>query len=204
MMRAIRVGFGILVLALMIPASAFAQAGTTPFLSIPETLARGESDFGGYVSIEDDIDLFGTYRRGFSPGFDAGLRAGFTDAGGGGVNLGIDGRYMLSHGSKDLPLNFALVANAQFSFMDVGTLLTIPFGVSLGAQLQPEGRPLWLYAIPYLSFEYFNPDAPGSSTDLDIGVELGGRLLLSGKLWLTTAVTIQDDVALALGLVFRD
>jgi hypothetical protein len=203
MMKAIiRMACGILVLAIA-PAASFAQDGTTPFLMIPETLARGQSEIGGYVSIEENIDLFGIYRRGLSPGFDVGLRLGFTDAAGGGVNFGGDARYMISHGSQDLPLQFALVGDAQFSILDGVNLFAAPAGVSMGAMLEPEDHPLWLYGTPYVMFTWVDVDGVGSDTDLDIGIELGAQLLLGGKLWLATALTIQNDVALALGLSYR-
>ncbi len=203
-MRAIRVACGILVLTL-IPAAAFAQDGTTPFLTIPAPLAKGESDIGGYVSIEDNIDLFGVYRRGLGDRFDGGLRGGYTAAWNGGVNLGADFRYLIAGSSKDLPLEFSLVASTQFSFMDAAFLFAIPFGVSLGAQIQAgEGRPLWLYGIPYGIFGYFKPDGVDSTTDWDFGAELGGQLYLSGMLWLTAALTVQNDVAFAIGLSYRE
>ena len=204
MMRAIRVASGILALTL-IPAAAFAQDGTTAFLMAPVPLDRGGSDIGGYISIEDNIDLFGIYRRGLGDRFDGGLRGGYTAAGNGGVNLGADVRYLIAGASKDLPLDFSLVASTQFSFMDTGFLFSIPFGVSMGAQIEAgEGRPLWLYGIPYGIFGYFNPDGFDSDTDWDFGAELGGQLYLSGMLWLTAALTVQNDVAFAIGLNYRE
>jgi hypothetical protein len=197
---------------LLVPAAALAQDGTTPFLTIPEPLAKGESDIGGYVSIEDNIDLFGIYRRGFGNRLDGGLRAGYTEAPGcdgcsGGFNFGADFRYLIAGASQDLPLNFAFVANAQFSFLDPGFLFAIPFGVSLGAEIQAgEGRPLWLYGLPYGIYQYFNPDAAGfdSTSDFDVGAEIGAQLWLSGKLWLTGAFTVQNDPAFAIGLSYRE
>lgn len=206
MMRAIRLACGTLAL-LVLPAAAFAQDGTTPFLTIPQPLAKGQSDIGGYVSIEDNIDLFGVYRRGLGTRFDGGLRAGYTAAGSGGVNVGADFRYLIAGASQDLPLNFAFVASTQFSFVDAGLLLSIPFGVSLGAEIQAgEGRPLWLYGLPYGIYGYFNPDAAGidSDSDFDFGAEIGAQLWLSGKLWLTGAFTIQNDPAFAIGLSYRE
>ena len=118
-MRLVRLACGMLAL-LALPAAALAQDGTTAFMMIPEPLARGQSDVGGYVSIEDNIDLFGVYRRGLGPRFDGGLRGGYTAAGNGGVNVGADFRYLIAGASKDLPLDFAFVASTQFDFLDAG------------------------------------------------------------------------------------
>ncbi len=203
-MRSVRLACAVLALSL-VPTAVLAQAGTTPFLTLPVTLEEGQSDMGGYVSIEDHIDLFGIYRRGLAPNFDGGLRGGFTAAGDGGVNLGADFRFLIAGASQDLPLNFALVTNAQLSFTGNFFLFAVPFGVSMGAEIQAgEGRSLWLYGLPYGIFAYANPDGPGESdTDWDIGAELGGQLFLSGRLWLTAALTVQNDVAFAIGLNYR-
>ncbi len=203
-MKSVRLACVLLTL-MLVPAAALGQTGTTPFLTLPVPLDKGASDFGGYVSIEEEIDLFAIYRRGLAPNFDGGLRAGFTSAGGGGVNVGADFRLLIVGASEDLPLSFAFVTNAQFSFMSDVFLFAVPFGVSLGAEIQAgEGRPLWLYGLPYGIFAYANPDGPiESDTDWDIGAELGGQLWLSGGLWLTAALTVQNDVAFAIGLNYR-
>ncbi|NIR45513.1 MAG: hypothetical protein GWN99_13990 [Gemmatimonadetes bacterium] len=202
MTRAIRLTLGFLMLTAL-PATALAQGGTTPFVQVPDYLARGQSEFAGFVSIEDDIDLFGLYRRGLGPRFDGGLRVGFTDAAGGGVNLGIDLRYLLARATQDLPISFAIVAAPQFSLMDLGNLFAIPAGVSLGSAIDIEGRELWLYGIPYVQWAYFDPDVGDGDDEFDIGAEIGAQLMLAGKLWGAVALTIQDDVAFALGLSYR-
>ena len=82
------VGLVMAVVAVAIaPATALAQAGVTPLLTGPHALSSRQMEFRGYITIEDDIDLFGVYRRGMAQ-FDFGVRAGFTDAGGGGLHLG--------------------------------------------------------------------------------------------------------------------
>ncbi|NIR45629.1 MAG: hypothetical protein GWN51_13905, partial [Gemmatimonadetes bacterium] len=78
-MRGARLAIGLLVLAIA-PATAFAQAGVTPLLTSPDGLARRQMEIRGYFTIEDDIDLFGVYRRGVGSGLDFGARTGYTDA----------------------------------------------------------------------------------------------------------------------------
>ena len=105
MMRAIRLACGTLAL-LVLPAAAFAQDGTTPFLTIPQPLAKGQSDIGGYVSIEDNIDLFGVYRRGLGTRFDGGLRAGYNWD---------DGKYQVSIFSRNILNEVVAVGGIDFN-----------------------------------------------------------------------------------------
>ena len=166
-MRAVRIASSILVLVFT-PASAFAQAAITPLMTSPLALDNGSHEFGGYITIEDEIDVFGVYRRGFSQGLDFGLRGGYTSAGDGGLHIGGDLRFGLSgftSGETSIPV--ALVVGLQLSFTDFGNLIAIPFGASIGAELGSEERPLVLYGMPYLEVVRFDPDGFDSNTELE-------------------------------------
>lgn len=205
-MRSIRMACCILLLGFN-PVAAHAQAGVTPLLAGPLDTGRG-SEFGGYISIEEEIDFFGLYRFAAGPRTAVGLRAGYTDLAGGGLHIGGDARYGLRHSNPDLPLQFALAGGVQFTFADAGNLLAIPFGIAIGADVGEGARPVILYGLPHLLIERFDPDGPfDSDTEVEFGVDLGGEVLVSRRLWgigvLTIASNDNDNVALALGLTYR-
>lgn len=190
--------------ALVAPASASAQAGITQFMTGPTPQPRGVSSIGGYVSIEEEFDLFGIYRAGLSSGLDIGARLGYTDAGDGGVHLGGDLRYALHGGTENFPLALALVGGVQISLMDRVNLFAIPFGVSLGREVGTEEMPVMLYGSPRLRIETVDPDTGDSDTELEITVELGGQVQLSPRLFADGALALasddDDNVAFAVGL----
>lgn len=189
------------------PVPAFGQAGVTQLLTGPFTVPPAARDIGGYISIEDDFDLFGVYRGPIRSGFDYGLRAGYTDAAGGGVHLGGELRYEMHHGSQDFPLAAALVGGAQLTFADFGNVFAIPFGVSLGRDVGNDELPVLLYGAPHLRIMSVDPDRGQSDTRLELSVELGGQLQLSNRLYADGALTLasddDDNVAFAIGLRWR-
>lgn len=195
---------GICLLLLAAPVTAYAQPGTTPLLTGPQTLSSTQMEFAGYVTIEDAIDLFGVWRKGLAGGMDFGLRAGFTDFADGGLHLGGDLRYGLSSSAD---LNFAIVGGFQATLADRGTLLAVPIGVSLGADVGKPDRPVVVYGLPFLQIAYFNPDGFDSDTEVEFGVELGGAANLTQQLLAQAELIISswenDEVTLALGLVYR-
>lgn len=206
-MRAVRIASSILVLVIT-PASAVAQAGITPLMTSPLALESGGSEFGGYVTIENEIDLFGVYRRGVGQGLDFGLRGGYTSAGDGGLHLGGDLRFGLAgFNSGETSIPVALVGGLQLSFMDFGNLISVPFGASIGVELGSEERPLVLYGLPYLDVVRIDPDNRASNTELEFGVELAGEVFLASKIWALADLNVSshddDNVSLALGIIIR-
>lgn len=198
-------GLLLAVILALAPVSAFAQAGVTPLAVDPYPLASGANELRGYLTIEDEIDLFGVYRRGLAGGMDFGLRLGFSDIGDGALHFGGDLRYGLTvEGSE---LGFALAAGLQASIADVGNIIAVPFGVSIGADVGDGERAVIVYGLPHLLVERIDPDGPGDDTELEFGVELGGEIELSPRLWLHSALTIatndDDNVELALGVIWR-
>ncbi len=202
--------------AFIVPTLAFAQAGVTPLLTGPDALSGGQMEFRGYVTIEDDIDLFGVYRRALGQQFDFGLRAGFTAAADGGLHLGGDVRYGLARGQRreeaglpedELTFRFAAAAGLQLTFADRASLISVPLGVSIGTDVGDRERSVVLYGLPFLEIDRVDPEVGSANTELEFGVELGGEVELSrewiGNLALVIASHDNDNISLALGLIYR-
>lgn len=186
------------------PASVFGQAGITQLMTGPIPLARGDMTIGGYVSVEEEFDLFGIWRTATSGSLDLGLRAGYTDAGDGGLHLGGDLRYGIHRGTDNFPLALALVGGLQIAVTDFGNILAIPLGVSLGKDVGTGDTPVLLYGSPRLRIERVDPDFGDADTELEITVELGGQVQVSPRLWVDGALALasddDDNVAFAVGL----
>lgn len=206
-MRRLSLSIGFLLALSLSPTAAFGQAGVTPLAVDPYPLASGVNEFRGYVTIEDDWDLFGVFRRGLSGGLDFGLRLGYTDAFGEGLHLGGDIRYGLPIEGTELA--FALAAGLQFTLADFRDVIAVPFGVSIGADIGNEERSVILYGLPHFLVERFDFDRPrdDEETELEFGLEMGGEIELTRTLWLHPALTIatndDDNVELALGIIYR-
>jgi hypothetical protein len=204
MMRGARLAIGLLVLAVT-PVTAFAQAGITPLMTGPDALGRGEMEVRGYFTIEEEIDIFGVYRRGVGGNLDFGVRAGYTGAGDGGFHVGGDLRYELR--AEGMDVDFAVVGGLQASFMDVANLISVPLGVSIGTDVGNAERSVILYGLPFLEIDRIDPDGAGSDTELEFGVELGGEVEITSN-WIADAGLSftsheGDSVHLALGVIWR-
>jgi hypothetical protein len=204
MMRGARLAISLLVLAVT-PATVFAQRGVTRLMTGPDALGRGEMEGRGYITIEEDIDVFGVYRRGMGGSLDFGVRAGYTGAGDGGLHIGGDLRYGLPVG--DMDVDIALAAGVQASFMDLGNLIAVPFGVSIGTDVGNAERSVILYGLPFLEIDRIDPDDFEADTELEVGIELGGEVEIT-RSWIGNAVLSfsshdDDEVHLALGIIWR-
>ncbi|UCF18383.1 MAG: hypothetical protein JSU87_10545 [Gemmatimonadota bacterium] len=215
-MRGFRLAIAVTAAAIAIPATAYAQSGVTPLMTGPHALSGRQMEFRGYVTIEDDIDLFGVFRRGLGQQFDFGLRAGFTDAAGGGLHLGGDLRYGLARGERreeagvpgdELPVGFALVAGLQLSFADLASLISVPIGVSIGTDVGNQERSVVLYGLPFVEIDRVDPEVGSADTELEFGVELGGEVELTrdwiADLALVIASHDNSNISLALGMIYR-
>lgn len=203
-MKGARLGFALLVLAVT-PVTASAQWGATRLMTSPDALGRSQMEARGYFSIGEEIDVFGVYRRGIGGNMDFGLRAGYTGYFDGGFHLGGDLRYEFPVSGTEL--QFALAGGVQASFMDFANLIAVPFGVSIGADVSSGERSVIVYALPFLEFDRYDPDGPGSDTEFEGGVELGGEVEISAN-WIGNAVLsfsshTDDNVHIALGVIWR-
>jgi hypothetical protein len=86
-------------------------------------------------------------------------------------------------------------------------VLSVPFGISLGADVGTPERPVILFGLPYLTVNRYDPDGRDANTDLELGVELGGEVNITDELMFSGALTIasndNDNIELALGLIYR-
>ena len=202
-MKVARLALSLLVL-LVTPAAVFAQMGETPLALSPMALANKDYEFRGYLTIEDDMDFFGVYRRGVGGSFDFGLRAGYSSFANGGLHIGGDGRYQLPWGASS-PLKYSIVAGLQFTFADAD-LISIPFGVTLGADVGSDERPVVVYGTPLLVIDRYSGFGD-SQTELEFNLELGGEVNITSE-WifsgvLTIATNSNDSVELGLGIIYR-
>lgn len=192
---------------LALPGTAKAQAGVTPLLTGPNTLPTRALDIGGYVTIEDEFDVFGAMRLAVQRDFDLGVRAGYTDAADGGVHLGGDLRYRVHGGTDNFPLALAFVGGLQLSFADDANLIAVPFGVSLGRLVGTNETPVMLYGAPHLRIMSIDPDNADGDTELELSVELGAQVQVTPRLFFDGALTLasddDDNVGLGLGLRWR-
>ncbi|MGD8867181.1 MAG: hypothetical protein PVI01_06115 [Gemmatimonadales bacterium] len=190
----------------LLPTIVFAQAGETPLAVSPIPLGLGGLEFRGYVTIEDEIDLFGVYRQGIGRDVDFGLRAGYSDVWSGGFHFGGDLRYGLPWG-RGTELRYAAAVGLQFTLADLGNILSVPFGVSIGSDVGTVERPVMLFGLPYFTVNRYDPDGASANTELEFGVELGGEVTLTDVLIFNGVLTIasNDDsnIELALGLIYR-
>lgn len=205
MKRMIRLSCIFLTLAIT-PSVASAQRGTTPLILGPIPLDRARSEIGGYITIEDDVDLFAIYRRGIGPGVDFGIRGGYTSAFNDGINIGGDIRYHVASPTEGLQVHTSVIGGIQITLADQADLIEVPFGASIGAEVGSGARALLLYGAPYLFVIRRDPEGPRRDTDLEFGLDLGVRVDLTPKLIFDGLLTItsdDDNVSLALGLAFR-
>lgn len=100
-----------------------------------------------------------------------------------------------------------LVGGLQITLGDRASLISVPFGVSFGAEVGPNDKPILLFGIPFLSVDRIDPDIGRSDTELEGGAEFGGRIEITPRLFFNSALRISShdnsEVSLALGLGWR-
>ena len=120
--------------------------------------------------------------------------------------VGGDLRYGLPWG-RDSELRYAAAVGLQFTLGDRGNVLSVPFGISLGADVGTPERPVILFGLPYLTVNRYDHDDHDANTDLELGVELGGEVNITDQLMFSGVLTIasndNDNIELALGLIYR-
>ncbi|MGD8700719.1 MAG: hypothetical protein PVJ43_15590, partial [Gemmatimonadales bacterium] len=108
---------------------------------------------------------------------------------------------------RDSELRYAAALGLQATLADLGTVLSVPFGVSIGADVGSVDRPVMLFGLPYLAVNRYDPDGRDANTELEFGVELGGEVTLTDALLFNGVLTIasndNDNIELALGLIYR-
>jgi hypothetical protein len=141
-----RLGSLMTALALLVPATeSAAQATGTPTFNAPYR-AFSRSEFGALLSFPEGggIAVEGIYRMA-SRNFDIGFKAGFLDSEGAGDVIflaGAEARQRVITHNVDFPLDEALVLGIGAQFVNDGSTLTIPIGLSLGRRINVEDSPL--------------------------------------------------------------
>jgi len=168
----------VLVIGLMVPAGAQAQATGMPSFNAPYR-AFAKSEFGAAVSFPGGgTGLEGMYRFAFQE-FDVGLRGGaFFPTGGGTAILlaGVEGRGRVITHSEQFPLDGALILGLGGNFQSGNSVLIVPAGLSLGRRLDVEGSQVSI--VPYVQPTMFLISG-GGATNVRFDLGIGGDFRLS-------------------------
>ncbi len=163
---------------------AAAQAWSYPSFQTPRVATR-EFNFG--VADGGGTSLVAQWREAFGTRSHFGLDGGLVDAEGRASTfllLGASFGYQLTDAREDLPLDFLGTGGVYFAIGDGGSVIRIPFGVSMGHTFALEsGMSLTPYVHPRVSIDRVNPDGPGrSDTELGIDFDLGVNFQVNSRL----------------------
>jgi hypothetical protein len=176
--------------ALALAAPARAQETGTPVFSAPYR-AFSHHELGLSLSAPEgsDLGLEGFYS--FASGRnDFGLRVGLLDEGeSSGLLLGGRFRTRLVTHSEDFPLDGALTVGLGAQFLDGGTVLRTPIGLSLGRRI--DSRSSGMSFVPYLQPVVIPRFSDGDS-ELDFALGLGLDLRLTRRFDLRVSGSVGD------------
>jgi hypothetical protein len=174
-----------------------AQAWDAPAFFAP----RAHDDIGVYAFVPEhgDWGVQGIWRQ--SGNINLGVRAGLGD------DLVLVGAEF--YGPLELaasPLLLAWQVGIGAGFNDV-TLLRVPVGVSIGAEVGGPGTlQLLPYAFPRVALElaaWDVGDDERTETDIGLALDLGADLTISPELLLRVGATLADRSAFGVGLAYR-
>ncbi|MDH4132864.1 MAG: hypothetical protein OEW17_09455 [Gemmatimonadota bacterium] len=135
-----RVTLAVLLIGMLATEVASAQVLGTPVFRSPYQ-AFTKTEINGYISDPGDaadVALEGGFRFA-RKSFDLGLTAGFIDIEpDAAFGIGIDGRMAVLKHSEDIPLDGSLTAGFGALFSDGNSGFSIPFGFSIGRQIELE------------------------------------------------------------------
>jgi len=147
------------------------------------------------------IGVFSTWRPGGPFGFRVGLAEDSLDKLS--VFGGVDFSGRLIRETEDFPLDVDWVTGAGFGIGDT-SLLSFPFGASIGRELETDG--IWFnpYLTPRVVLDaYFGDDPPTDALSLGLGVDLGLDVVFDPGWAVRVAGSFGDRRALAIGISFR-
>jgi hypothetical protein len=190
----------VLALLLVAPvASLAAQSTLTPVFHAPY---RGfdRSEIGANVSDAGNLAIEGFY--GFAPHrerWDLSARFGIRDNGPcckTAVLAGIDARFRVIEQTQDFPLDGAIISGAGVNLVSGGSVLFVPFGLSLGHRFNFSNSRMSIvpYAEPVLGPAFGNGD-----TDLVVALGLGADLRITRRFELRASLGIGDIETFAIG-----
>lgn len=192
-----------LVTVLLAPALT-AQTIATPVFKSPYRAFK-KTELAGYLSDPGEgisLALQGEYRMA-RPTFDWGVTFGYLDATGGGDNLfgvGVDARAQIARHTQDFPLDASgtLGFGALFRSGDSGFL--IPFGVTLGRQVQLENSKVSF--VPYVN-PVIAPTFGDLLDDVQFALGLGVDIALSPTFDVRVSGSLGDLEGVAVGLAWH-
>jgi hypothetical protein len=192
-----------LLAALLVP-DLVAQTIGTPIYKSPYRAFK-KTELGGYLSDPGEgvsLALQGEYRMA-RPNFDWGVVFGYIDPEGNAdatFGAGIDARAKLAGQTKDFPLDVSgtLGFGALFNNGDTGFL--IPFGVTLGRQVELENSKISF--VPYVN-PVIAPTFGDLLDDVQFGLGLGVDIALTQSFDVRISGSLGDIEGVGIGLAWH-
>ncbi len=196
--------FAGLVAALLAPSLA-AQTIGTPIYKSPYRAFK-KTELAGYLSDPGEgisLAIQGEYRMA-RPTFDWGLTVGYLDPTGSGgksiIGLGIDARAQLARHTQDFPLDASGTLGFGALFSDGNSGFLIPFGVTLGRQVQLENSKVSF--VPYVA-PVIAPTFGDLLDDVQFGLGLGVDIAISPTFDVRVSGSLGDIEGVGVGLAWH-
>jgi hypothetical protein len=194
--------FAVLVGGMLVGEVASAQVLGTPVFRSPYQ-AFTKTEINGYISDPGDgADV--AFEGGFRfarKGFDLGLTAGFIDIEpDAAFGIGIDGRLPVLKHSEDIPLDGSFTAGFGALFSDGNNGFSIPFGFSIGRQIELENSNVSFtpYAHPIIAPWFGDFD-----DEVLFALGLGVDVALSKAFEIRVSGAIGDYEGVAIGVAWH-
>lgn len=178
----------------LVAAPMAAQSTGTPVFAAPYR-AFSSSEIG--VSFSDPgpgFALEGSYRIGFGPRIDGGIRAGLTDGKGRDAALlvGVDGRARVLDHTEAFPVDGSFTLGLGFASSGGNTVAMLPIGFTMGRRIIVEGSNTSIvpYVHPVLTPVFGDED--GVDFTLGFGVDM--RLTPTLDLRFSAAIGDRDGI----------
>ncbi|MBA2291243.1 MAG: hypothetical protein H0W15_02180 [Gemmatimonadales bacterium] len=192
---------GAMVAALVLAAAPLAAQSTgTPVYAAPYR-AFSNSEIG--VSFSDPgpgFALEGSYRIGFGPTIDGGVRGGLADGKGRNAALlvGVDGRARVLDHSEAFPVDGSFTFGFGISSSGGNTVAMLPIGFTMGRRILVDGSNLTLvpYVHPVLTPLF------GDADGIDLSIGFGVDLRLTPRLDLRFSAAIGDRDGIGFTVAF--
>ena len=181
-----------------------AQTIATPVFKSPYRAFK-KTELAGYLSDPGSgvsLALQGEYRMA-RPTFDWGVTFGYMDAQGGGKNLfgaGIDARAQIARHTKDFPLDASGTLGFGALFSDGNRGFLIPFGVTLGRQVQLENSKVSF--VPYVN-PVIAPTFGDLLDDVQFALGLGVDIALTPSFDVRVSGSLGDLEGVGIGLAWH-
>ena len=201
-MRRCVTGLVMMTALLALAAEGAAQATGTPTYNAPYR-AFTRSEFGVLLSFPEGggIAPEGIYRLA-SGRFDIGFKVGFHDRDGADAIIlaGVEARQRVITHSIDFPLDGALVLGVGGRFVERGSELVVPIGLSLGRRVNLQGSTVSI--VPYVQPTLFilAGDAVGDNVAFALG--LGADFRLTPRFDGRLSVGLGDIEGVSIGFVW--